>query len=377
MIVEAFGATDVGCVREGNEDTFVVADLDAGGSWGGESPLRTEGGRGPILVVCDGMGGSAGGEVASSLAAQAVADEMRAAQSTTDRDVYARLLRRALRVANRRVFEQAQLDPLLRGMGTTVSAAGLVDGNLVIAQIGDSRVYVERLGNLIQVTRDQSIVSVLYHAGRLTAEEARSSPQSNMILQALGVARDVDVSLSFVELRRGDRVLLCSDGLHGPVGDQAMGLILEHRLECANAATALIAAARAGGGPDNITAIVARVSGEDLSEPEGPDDLPKFIELDPGEEGARALTSTSKVARRLAAKAGFPDAPRQPVVPATGSYPAVRGKARRRALAPTHLDVQGPAERELAARRRGTLLAWGLVALVALAVSASIVGGLW
>ncbi|MBA2541779.1 MAG: hypothetical protein H0V17_19200, partial [Deltaproteobacteria bacterium] len=175
------------------------------------------------------------------------------------------------------------------------------------------------------------------------------------ILQALGVGDDVEPSLSLIELRAGDRVLLCSDGLHGLVGDPALALLLSTPHTVLEAVKLLVAAARAAGGTDNITAIVCEVRGDRLVPPANEADLPKFREFDPQREGDPALTSTSYVARRLAARIGIPTASIPPSIPVTGQHPALRSqinikvpprsRSRSRAVA---VEIDGPARRRLA-----------------------------
>jgi len=293
------GASDVGQVREHNEDRFLVGDLDAKQmidlpslEWQGH------GHRGPLLVVCDGMGGVEGGEIASDLAAQVMWREMKATPATRDPEVFARLLRRAARVANHDVHAMARREPGLKGMGTTLSAAGVVADRLVVATVGDSRAYIMRAGAIVQVTRDQSLHSALLAAGH---DELSAASAGGAILQALGVGPDVEPSLSLIDLRRGDRVLLCSDGLHGLVGDPALALLLSEPHSVAESAKLLIAAARAAGGSDNITAIVCEVGGERLVPPRDDDDLPTFREFDPQQEGDPALHHAIGARRRLRA----------------------------------------------------------------------------
>jgi PPM family protein phosphatase len=375
LLVDVYGRTDVGCVRAENQDTFAVGDLDRGELiTPGDALVVPEGGRGPILIVCDGMGGAAGGEVASDLAARVLWGQMVEAASAGDRHVYGRLLRRAARVANRRVWEDGRAHKHLRGMGTTMSAAGLAGTTVVLAQVGDSRAYLHRGQTLTQVTRDQSVVSALVHSGRITADEARESIHANVILQALGVAKDVEVSLSVVELRRGDRLLLCTDGLHGPLSDDEIRAVLEEAGDVREAVDTLIEEARAAGGPDNITAVLATFDGDALAAPASPEDLPRFIELDPAEEGDRALTDTSWVARRLAARAGVVDDPGPPVVPATGQHAIIRVPPTRPPRPRSEVDAElGPAGAALAERARvrpwmwvSTLLCAALVFLLVL-----------
>jgi protein phosphatase len=338
-------ASDVGQVREHNEDRFLVGDLDGGDLVEMAEPWHGSAERGALLVVCDGMGGVAGGEVASELASRVIWREMKATPATRDPEVFARLLRRATRVANHEVHAMARQEPGLRGMGTTASAAGVVGDRLVVATVGDSRVYVLRAGTLVQVTRDQSLQSALIMAGHARDDAERAG---SAILQALGVGDDVEPSLSIIELRRGDRVLLCSDGLHGLVGDPALALLLSAPRTVAESVSMLVTAARAAGGSDNITAVVVDLAGDRLEPPRGGDDLPKFREFDPQKEGDPALTSTSYVARRLAARVGLSTQSIPPSIPVTGQHPALRSSVGIRVPATAlPIDLDGPARQRI------------------------------
>jgi protein phosphatase len=373
VIIEAYARSDVGLVREHNEDAFVIGDLDAGQRWIGDGTQTSDGPRGALLAVCDGMGGIEGGEVAAALAATTLWSELRLSHATSDPEVFARLLRRAVRAANRKVFDEGQRQGL-KGMGTTVSAAGFAADRLVVAQIGDSRAYVLRAGVLTQVTRDQSLMSALVAAGRVTIDEAQQTAGANAILQALGVGDDVEPSLSIIDLRRGDRVLLCSDGLHGQLGEPAIALLLADARGVAAAAESLVEAARVAGGSDNITAVVAEVRGDAVAPPANEDDLPRFREFDPREEGERAFTSTSYVARRLAARAGLVEDPGPPTVPATGQHLAL---AATRPPSPRKgpIDVRGPAAAKVEPRTRSLWWVW-VAAAVAVAAASWLIAGL-
>jgi hypothetical protein len=220
---------------------------------------------------------------------------------------------------------------------------------------------VLRSGALVQVTRDQSLSSALLAAGH-TPNEAASA--GGAILQALGVGSDVEPSLSIIELRRGDRVLLCSDGLHGLVGDPALALLLSEPHTVAEAVALLVAAARAAGGSDNITAVVCGLAGDRLVPPSSDEDLPTFREFDPQQEGDPALTATSYVARRLAARIGIPTASIPPSIPVTGQHAVLRSQIGIRlpaATLPVEHDLEGPARRRL----RDGRLAWWLYAAIA------------
>ncbi len=373
LAVTLAAGTDIGTVREHNEDSLLVGDLDEaklvelGTSWSAEMQ------RGPLLVVCDGMGGVEGGEVASDLAAKVMWREMKAAPAARDAEVFARLLRRAARVANHDVFAMARREPGLRGMGTTLSAAGMIGDRLVIATVGDSRAYILRAGALVQVTRDQSLHSALLAAGHSEGEAASAG---GAILQALGVAPDVEPSLSVIELRALDRVLLCSDGLHGLVGDPALAMLMSEPATVQQAVKNLVAAARAAGGSDNITAIVCEVSGERLVAPANDDDLPRFREFDPQQEGDPALTSTSYVARRLAARIGLRTPNIPATIPVTGQHAIIRSRIGIRLPPATAVDgdeaLAGPARQRLA--RPGFAWGWYLALAVVACLLAWVLG---
>ncbi|HXJ23445.1 MAG TPA: Stp1/IreP family PP2C-type Ser/Thr phosphatase [Polyangia bacterium] len=282
--IEVFGKTDVGLIREHNEDNFLVADVTgAVRASDGRPPFTFRlGDKGALMLVCDGMGGAAAGEVAAQMAADAIYESLTAADPQP-RDGFARLLRRSVQRANERIFIQSRDNQSERGMGTTCTAAALVDDTLVVAQIGDSRCYVLRDGKLAQVTKDQSLAWQLIEAGAMTAEEAKAFEHANIILQALGVQETVEVVLSQVTLRKGDVALLCSDGLHGPVTDEEMLAVLIAEQDLAKAGEALIQKALDRDGPDNITVVLARFDGPGLPAPTA-DETIGFVGYDPGSD---------------------------------------------------------------------------------------------
>jgi serine/threonine protein phosphatase PrpC len=265
ITVALFGRTDVGQVREHNEDNFVVADLSrASRGLTDDERTQTVGPRGTLLGVCDGMGGAAAGEVASQLAVDTIYEHMVADGVPVDRNALAARLVGAIETAGTRIFQEARADRSRRGMGTTSTIATLVDDHLFLGQVGDSRGYILRGPRFVQVTRDQSLVNQLIEAGQLTEEEAETFEHNNIILQALGTADSVQVDLTYVELRRGDTLLLCSDGLSGMVRNDEIREVLLAHPDPVEACRELTDRANQAGGHDNVTVVIARFDGEGL-----------------------------------------------------------------------------------------------------------------
>jgi len=268
LTVRYAGRTAVGQVREHNEDNFVIANLSSGQIRPRDQSLEDEiGDRGMLFSVCDGMGGAAAGEVASQMAVDILVEAMRRGAIPKNRDALARRLVQAIEEAGRRIFQAAQKERSRRGMGTTTTAAVLIDKVLFLGEVGDSRGYLLRDGQLKQITKDQSLVNQLIEAGHLTEDEAEAFEHSNIILQALGTAESVNVDLTFVELRKGDRLLLCSDGLSGLVHTDTLRTTLAEVKDPSDCCSKLIELAEAGGGHDNITCIVADFDGDQLATP--------------------------------------------------------------------------------------------------------------
>jgi serine/threonine protein phosphatase PrpC len=200
---------------------------------------------------------------------------MRGDVAAPDRDSFARRLVDSIEEAGARIFRSAKKDRTRRGMGTTATVAGLVDRVFFVGQVGDSRCYILRDGRLTLITKDQSLVNQLIEAGQLTEDEAEVFEHSNIILQALGTTEQVVVDLTFVELRRGDRLLLCSDGLSGLVQDAAIESEMARIRPQPQLVDSLIDLANAAGGHDNITCIVADFDGEALLPP-APGEVPFY-----------------------------------------------------------------------------------------------------
>jgi protein phosphatase len=252
-------------------------------------------------MVADGMGGAAAGELASSMAVDVVMKELRERWCTdavpADATNFAAALRAATEAANERIHAYATAHPENRGMGTTATVAGLLHDTLFLAQVGDSRAYLLRDGVARQLTKDQSLMQKLLEAGEITEEEAETSDRRNIILQALGPEPNIRIDLTHQPLRRGDVLVLCSDGLSGQMRAEDIAQIAEREPDLARLSQALIDRANAAGGPDNITVVVARFDGEGLEEarssdpvghqvyaiegepPPEPDDFDKYMHM--------------------------------------------------------------------------------------------------
>ena len=271
--VEVFGRTDVGQTRDHNEDSFLVADLSRrNASLQPEVREHEVGPRGSLFVVADGMGGAAAGEIASDMAVDTIYNHMVTQwggdqENTEQRFAYR--LKEAVELANQQIHEFAKAHVEHRGMGTTTTAAGLFDGALYLTQIGDSRGYLIRAGAITQITKDQSLMQRLVDAGELTEEEAAVSERRNIILQALGPDPHVKVDLTRQDLRKGDMLVLCSDGLSGLVKNDDILRIVTQNEDLVAICKELIELANTRGGPDNITCIVARFGGQTLPDTDG------------------------------------------------------------------------------------------------------------
>lgn len=282
--VVTFGLTDVGRQRSHNEDSFLIAELRDDD--GPPPPFRQDsldvtpaleragefriGPAGALLLVADGMGGAAAGEVASALAIDTVLERMEEdwlPERARTADRFAFRLVRSIEEANARIHQRARSHESERGMGCTATAVGLFDGHAYAAQVGDSRAYVVRDGAATQITRDQTVVQKMIDSGALRAEDAEQSRYRHVILQALGTEPEVEVEVTYHPLRRGDVLLLCSDGLSGPVEEQDIAEAVCDAPSPVEACRTLIERANEQGGPDNVTVVTAYVDGPGLDEP--------------------------------------------------------------------------------------------------------------
>ncbi len=254
MGIRAAGSTDVGCVRKHNEDSF-LADSDLG-----------------LFVVADGLGGHAAGEVASQIVVDTVA---RFVGETLEKDrtwpveydptlsYDGNRLKVALLLSDMAIADDIRRNPERETMGSTV-VAGLLQGpKLTLAHVGDSRAYILDSEGIRQITRDHSWVAEQVANGILTPSEARVHPFRNVITQALGNGGDLDVEIQNLELAKSERLLLCSDGLSGMIGDKQIWDIVKQSNSLQQAVESLISTAREHGGEDNITAILVHWEGEE------------------------------------------------------------------------------------------------------------------
>lgn len=241
--MQIYGKTDKGIVRETNQDAFSYDIL---------SPTAY------FAVVCDGMGGANAGNVASELAVRTISDYIkRSYRMGMSSSQIENILRSATYSANTNVFEASNKDQLLNGMGTTVVLM-LVEGSTgYILHIGDSRAYSYSDGCLRQLTIDHSVVQNMIDSGEITPDEAKIHPNKNIITRALGVTDDVRGDLDFIELNAGDIILLCSDGLSNFVSNEEISQLLDAFDD--NITSRLVDLANAGGGGDNITAVVIKI----------------------------------------------------------------------------------------------------------------------
>lgn len=244
--IAVHAGTDVGRVRTGNEDSYYAG--------------RT------VLAVADGMGGHAGGEIASRRALGPIEELEGATHESVD--AASNALAEAIAEANRIVLEHGQANPELSGMGTTLTAALVRDGRLHVAHVGDSRAYLLRGGELTQLTSDHTLVEQMVRDGQISRAEAAVHPHRSVLTRAIGIERGIEVdTLTPVPLQPGDQVLLCSDGLTGQVAEDELERLLTEHDDGEQAVRALIDAANAAGGPDNITVVLLRAAEEGVQAP--------------------------------------------------------------------------------------------------------------
>jgi len=271
MFIDYHAITHPGRVRANNEDAYLVSALDGEeplvNGLQSRSPIRQ---NGILVAVADGMGGAASGEIASREGLASVAVNLFGhwgrfpAAKAVESDLL-RALRHAVEAASAAVHRYAAVERASRGMGTTLTAVVIWNGRAYVAHVGDSRAYLFRSGQLVPLTEDQTLVRELLAQGSLTPEQARVHPQRSVITQALGGPEPVRVVLATATLRRGDRLLLCTDGLYGDLPEERMAQLLGQTLAPQPTLERMLAETLERGGHDNITALLL-----DLDDPAFP-----------------------------------------------------------------------------------------------------------
>jgi len=259
--VSVFARTDVGMHRSGNEDSFLVADLTAGKiGLGPDVSSHQLGERGSLMIVSDGMGGAAAGEIASEMAVTTLRESLSQMSASTE---ISEQLKAAAEIANERIWNHSQENPELSGMGATLTAVLVQGTTAYIAQVGDSRAYLIRRAQIKQLTKDQSLAQMLVDSGAIKPEQMDSVPQ-NVIMQAMGTQPAVKVAMGAVQLFRNDCLVICSDGLSNKVPPNELREMIQGVGDLTDACRLLIDKANERGGEDNITVIIARFDGEAL-----------------------------------------------------------------------------------------------------------------
>ena len=243
--MQTWGLTDPGNIRQQNQDSYAIV------------PFARDR---VLMIVCDGMGGAKSGNVASSLAVEVFTGEVRRTQKAgMTPEKAAAMLRSALELANRAVYEQSQLSEDFTGMGTTLVAAFLSRDLAVIINVGDSRAYHVGKGGIRQVTKDHSLVQMMVDRGDLTPEVAKSYPGKNFITRAIGTETTVLCDIFHLDVGKGDYLLLCSDGLSNLLDDQEILFEVVHGVYKQNCCKRLLNIAKNRGAPDNVTSVLIAI----------------------------------------------------------------------------------------------------------------------
>ncbi|MGQ0541559.1 MAG: PP2C family protein-serine/threonine phosphatase [Blastocatellia bacterium] len=295
ITVEIHATSHVGRVRRGNEDNYLLLNISRARAWtstqeDGEFVIETQqfdiDDNGVVLAVSDGMGGALAGEVASKMAVESVCEKLlnEDVDETLTPESYeyhliAKLYNATL-YANYLVHNQGRTDPQFQGMGATFTGLGVTPIGVDIIQVGDSRAYLVRNGKIYQVTKDQSLVQQLIDAQQISAEEAETHTLKNVILQALGAQNEIYPVSARLQPNRNDVLLICSDGLSNKVTAASMQRIIVENIDKLEVACAeLVKEANENGGEDNITVVLARLTGDSLPEPVGDDVQLELIDL--------------------------------------------------------------------------------------------------
>ncbi|MBP9996165.1 MAG: Stp1/IreP family PP2C-type Ser/Thr phosphatase [Lachnospiraceae bacterium] len=241
--MKTFSITDIGRKRKLNQDYVYTSEMPVGN-------LPN------LFLVADGMGGHNGGDYASKCAIETIVEYVADLEDTQT----VTILEKSIKEANKVVRRRGEEDEALNGMGTTIVAASIQDGELCVANVGDSRLYIVNRREIRQITRDHSYVEEMVRLGEIKREQARSHPDKNIITRAVGAMEDIDIDFFKVKLNRDDIVLMCSDGLTNMIEDEEIRMILEGQRDIVEKAESLVNAANNNGGKDNIAVVLIEVT---------------------------------------------------------------------------------------------------------------------
>ena len=240
--MQGYGVTDVGKLRKENQDYYL---LELGVITGTD-----------LVVVCDGMGGLRGGSVASSLASEVFAEEVKSRIAMGEEPVA--LLRAAVGAANESLYRRSEEDLDCQGMGTTLVGGIFTEHESILVNVGDSRAYLVRDGNINRLTRDHSLVEELVRAGEITRDQARTHPRRNLITRAIGIEPSVECDVFTPDIESGDTLLFCTDGLCSEFSDEELCELIESERDLKKCCELLVDMTLRRGAPDNVTVVMLR-----------------------------------------------------------------------------------------------------------------------
>lgn len=311
LTVEIHATSHVGRVRRGNEDNYLLLNITRSRAWtseqsDGEFVIESQkfevDPNGIVLAVSDGMGGALAGEVASKMAVESVSEKLLHDDSDatlTPESYHYNLISKlynATVYANYLVHQQGRTDPQFQGMGATFTGVGVTPEGVDIIQVGDSRAYLIRNGKIYQITKDQSLVQQLIDAQQISAEEAETHTLKNVILQALGAQNEIYPVSARLTPSQNDVLLLCSDGLSNKVTAANMQKVVVENMDSLELACAeLVKQANENGGEDNITVVIAKLTGDELKEPETDEVQLELIDLGNIHDTADQETDTAEL----------------------------------------------------------------------------------
>ena len=245
-MLKTFSKTDIGRKRKINQDCLFTCEV----------PL---GNLPNLFIVADGMGGHNAGDYASAYTVKAIEREVMINEDTEP----VRIIKEAIECANDEIYRKAEAEPDYQGMGTTVVVATIIDDIMYVANVGDSRLYVIN-DDIKQITKDHSLVEEMIRMGEIDRESARTHPDKNIITRAIGVSPRIDVDFFEVDLKKGDYILMCSDGLSNMIEDEEIRMIMQGQRDIVEKAESLIKAANNNGGKDNIAVVIVEPFGEEI-----------------------------------------------------------------------------------------------------------------